>query len=191
MAFTINVNGNPHSVDVDGDTPLLWVLRDVLGVFHDLFGRAWMTRTERSLFYVLTSVLWLAAHTCAETAGVVAETATQRPSAAPPVLTMEQEKGVAETADSVFKECAAVCPLMVVIPTGKFTMGSSEDEVGRTAGEGPRHEVAIAESFAVSKYEVTFDQWDACVAADACLTFSRTWKRLASVQGSRPRRTGA
>jgi formylglycine-generating enzyme required for sulfatase activity len=89
---------------------------------------------------------------------------------------MEQEKGVAETADSVFKECAAVCPLMVVIPTGKFTMGSSEDEVGRTAGEGPRHEVAIAESFAVSKYEVTFDQWDACVAADACLTFSRTWK---------------
>jgi isoquinoline 1-oxidoreductase alpha subunit len=26
MAFTINVNGNTHSVDVDGDTPLLWVL---------------------------------------------------------------------------------------------------------------------------------------------------------------------
>jgi len=47
-------------------------------------------------------------------------------------------------------------------------MGSPEDEVGRTAGEGPQHEVAIAEPFAVSKYEVTFDQWDACVAAGAC-----------------------
>ena len=30
MPFTIKVNGIPHSVDVDGDTPLLWVLRDVL-----------------------------------------------------------------------------------------------------------------------------------------------------------------
>jgi isoquinoline 1-oxidoreductase alpha subunit len=32
MTFTIKVNGNAHSVDVDGDTPLLWVLRDVLGM---------------------------------------------------------------------------------------------------------------------------------------------------------------
>ena len=31
MAFTIKVNGATYSVDVDGDTPLLWVLRDVLG----------------------------------------------------------------------------------------------------------------------------------------------------------------
>ena len=28
MTFTIKVNRNAHSVDVDGDTPLLWVLRD-------------------------------------------------------------------------------------------------------------------------------------------------------------------
>jgi len=32
MAFNIKVNGKTHSVDVDGDTPLLWVLRDVLGM---------------------------------------------------------------------------------------------------------------------------------------------------------------
>jgi hypothetical protein len=32
MAFTIRVNGKPYSIDVDGDTPLLWVLRDVLGM---------------------------------------------------------------------------------------------------------------------------------------------------------------
>jgi isoquinoline 1-oxidoreductase alpha subunit len=29
MAFAVKVNGTTHSVDVDGDTPLLWVLRDV------------------------------------------------------------------------------------------------------------------------------------------------------------------
>ena len=38
MAFTIKVNGNVHSVDVDGDTPLLWVLRDVLGMTGTKFG---------------------------------------------------------------------------------------------------------------------------------------------------------
>jgi isoquinoline 1-oxidoreductase subunit alpha len=38
MAFTIEVNGNAHSVDVDGDTPLLWVLRDVLGMTGTKFG---------------------------------------------------------------------------------------------------------------------------------------------------------
>ena len=38
MAFTVNINGRPRSVDVDGDTPLLWVLRDVLGMTGTKFG---------------------------------------------------------------------------------------------------------------------------------------------------------
>src|SRR5216683_702710 len=38
MSFTIKVNGNTHSVDVDGDTPLLWVLRDVLAMTGTKFG---------------------------------------------------------------------------------------------------------------------------------------------------------
>jgi isoquinoline 1-oxidoreductase alpha subunit len=38
MAATINVNGHTYSVDVDGDTPLLWVLRDVLGMTGTKFG---------------------------------------------------------------------------------------------------------------------------------------------------------
>ncbi|RUV72373.1 MAG: (2Fe-2S)-binding protein [Mesorhizobium sp.] len=38
MAFTINVNGQTHDVDVDDDTPLLWVLRDVLGMTGTKFG---------------------------------------------------------------------------------------------------------------------------------------------------------
>src|SRR3954465_391276 len=38
MAVTINVNGAAHSVDVDGDTPLLWILRDVLGMTGTKFG---------------------------------------------------------------------------------------------------------------------------------------------------------
>lgn len=38
MAYTLNVNGKQHLADVDGDTPLLWVLRDVLGMTGTKYG---------------------------------------------------------------------------------------------------------------------------------------------------------
>jgi isoquinoline 1-oxidoreductase subunit alpha len=38
MAFTIKINGTEHVVDVDDDTPLLWVIRDVLGMTGTKFG---------------------------------------------------------------------------------------------------------------------------------------------------------
>jgi isoquinoline 1-oxidoreductase subunit alpha len=38
MTFTLKINGTPHEVDVDGDIPLLWVLRDVLGMTGTKFG---------------------------------------------------------------------------------------------------------------------------------------------------------
>jgi isoquinoline 1-oxidoreductase alpha subunit len=38
MPTTIRVNGSERAVDVDGDTPLLWVLRDVLGMTGTKFG---------------------------------------------------------------------------------------------------------------------------------------------------------
>ena len=54
---------------------------------------------------------------------------------------------------------------MIVIPAGRFVMGSLEE--GK-ANELPRHEVAISKPFAASKFEVTFAEWNACVAAAAC-----------------------
>jgi len=38
MNLSVKVNGRKHSVDVDDDTPLLWVLRDVLGMTGTKFG---------------------------------------------------------------------------------------------------------------------------------------------------------
>ena len=66
----------------------------------------------------------------------------------------------------VFRDCGA-CPEMVVLPSGEFMMGSPESERGRAKNEGPQHKVAIA-SFAMGKHEVTFSQWDACVADGDC-----------------------
>lgn len=36
--ITINVNGNAHTLDVDDDTPLLWAIRDVIGMTGTKFG---------------------------------------------------------------------------------------------------------------------------------------------------------
>jgi formylglycine-generating enzyme required for sulfatase activity len=87
----------------------------------------------------------------------------------PSVLTAEQEREKAAKPGSDFKECATGCPTLVVVPAGKFTMGSPESEEGRSDNEGPQREVTIAKPFAVSKTEVTFAEWDTCVAAGACL----------------------
>jgi isoquinoline 1-oxidoreductase alpha subunit len=38
MSYTLKINGKAHAVDVDGDTPLLWVLRDVVGLTGTKFG---------------------------------------------------------------------------------------------------------------------------------------------------------
>ncbi len=66
-----------------------------------------------------------------------------------------------------FKECAD-CPEMVVVPAGSFTMGSPKSEPGRSSDEGPQHKVTIARQFAVGRFEVTFDEWDACAADGGC-----------------------
>lgn len=99
----------------------------------------------------------------------------EKPSAAPspPAAALPAPKiqasapTVPPRAGEGFRECAQ-CPEMVVIPAGEFTMGSPESEAGHEKDEGPQRRVAIARPFAVGKYEVTFGEWDACVAAAGC-----------------------
>ena len=67
----------------------------------------------------------------------------------------------------VFRDCET-CPEMVVVPAGSFMMGSPSSEEGRKDDEGPVHRVTIPAAFAVGKYEVTFSEWEACVAGGGC-----------------------
>lgn len=81
--------------------------------------------------------------------------------------------GAAETAEApaapgeAFRDCG-VCPLMRVAPAGSFRMGAPPDEPARQASEGPQIDVVIARPFAIGVHEVTFAQWDACVADGGC-----------------------
>jgi formylglycine-generating enzyme required for sulfatase activity len=84
----------------------------------------------------------------------------------PHVLSADRERALRPGGS--FRECAKDCPEMVVVPEGKFMMGSPPDEKGRYDNEGPQHPVTIKRPFAVSKYEVTFADWDACVSVGGC-----------------------
>ena len=74
--------------------------------------------------------------------------------------------GGSHSIGGTFRDCAH-CPEMVVIPSGTFNMGSPTGEAGRQSDEGPQHRVNIR-SIAVSKHEITFDQWSACVVGGGC-----------------------
>jgi formylglycine-generating enzyme required for sulfatase activity len=52
---------------------------------------------------------------------------------------------------------------MVVLPAGSFDMGGAGTPFDR-----PLHRVTIGQQFALSRHEITFDDWDFCVDAGGC-----------------------
>jgi formylglycine-generating enzyme required for sulfatase activity len=71
---------------------------------------------------------------------------------------------------STFKDCET-CPEMVVVPAGRFVMGASKSEKGHQAAEEPQHEVTLAVPLAIGKYEITFDEWEACALEGGCANY--------------------
>ena len=82
------------------------------------------------------------------------------------VLTAAQERAL-KPGDPFFKECTD-CPEMIIVPAGNFTMGSPATEKGREDNESPQHMVTIGKPFAVARFELTFDEWEACAAHGDC-----------------------
>ena len=71
-------------------------------------------------------------------------------------------------AGDMFRDCA-LCPEMVVVPSGSFMMGSPEGDGWEQ--ERPQHRVTISTRIAVGVYEVTFGEWDACALAGGCADY--------------------
>lgn len=70
----------------------------------------------------------------------------------------------AQTIGRIFRDCEDGCPQMVVIPSGRFLMGSKLYE-----REQPLHAVRFDSAIAVGKFETTFDEWDACARDGGCI----------------------
>ncbi len=80
---------------------------------------------------------------------------------------VEPEHQQGKTAGTTFRDCAA-CPVMVVLPTGEFKMGAPESEAERNKDEPLPRSVSIRHALAVGKFEVSFDEWHACVTDGDC-----------------------
>src|ERR1700681_988645 len=66
-------------------------------------------------------------------------------------------------AQAVLRDCPQ-CPEMVLIQAGTFEMGSTE----MFDFEAPVHQVSIRKPFYIGRREVTFEEWDACIAEAGC-----------------------
>ncbi|MGD2140544.1 MAG: SUMF1/EgtB/PvdO family nonheme iron enzyme [Burkholderiales bacterium] len=66
-----------------------------------------------------------------------------------------------------FRDCDT-CPEMVVVPPGSFEMRTAPWGPGHPHNEGYFYPVTFTRPFAVGKFEVTFDEWDACVSDGVC-----------------------
>ena len=73
---------------------------------------------------------------------------------------------ISATGGDIFRDCES-CPDMAVIAAGAFAMGPLLEDRARS-NEGPAREITLANPFAIATREVTFAEWDACVADGGC-----------------------
>jgi formylglycine-generating enzyme required for sulfatase activity len=84
------------------------------------------------------------------------------------------------TAGSAIRDCR-ICPLMTVLPTGRFKQGSVSADAAASPFELPRHIVLIGRSVAMSSNEITVGEFTEFVAAtqremSGCNTYDGRWE---------------
>lgn len=77
------------------------------------------------------------------------------------------ESSAGSTGGTSLPSCE-ICPEMVALESGAFTMGSPDNEANRTGNEGPQREVAMP-AFRISKTEITRAEWQLCVDGGGCV----------------------
>lgn len=96
------------------------------------------------------------------------------------LATSAQAREAAYSPGETFRDAlrdGASGPEMVVVPGGRFLMGSPANEKGRDFSEGPQVEITISKPFAVGRYELTWDEWETCVARRGCQDNARKGSR--------------
>ena len=83
------------------------------------------------------------------------------------VIEVAVEEPAKPQAGDMIKDCE-LCPELVVIGPGTSVLGAADGERSSEAVETPQIEVNFDYSFAIGRYEVTQDQWAACLADGGC-----------------------
>lgn len=96
----------------------------------------------------------------AEAPPAKAKTAPAKP---PPLPPPAKAQAAAARNNGELRDCQS-CPVLVALSAGTFTMGNNASD----PSERPAHQVAIGAPFAIGKFEVTVQQWNACVTANGC-----------------------
>ena len=99
----------------------------------------------------------------AETAGIALDAGPVEPE---PVDVAEEVIAPEVVQPGPQRDCET-CPVVTAIPGGTFMMGSPDSESGRVGNEGPLHSVTVA-PFVMSRSEITYADWDACLADGGC-----------------------
>ncbi|SAK91190.1 serine/threonine kinase [Caballeronia fortuita] len=103
--------------------------------------------------------------------------------AAPPAAALTTKPAAKTASGGELKDCPA-CPVLIPLSAGSFTMGSNNDD----PAEKPPHRVSVGRAFAIGKYEVTVEQWNACVDAGACTKIAPEGESATPSSGSAPMR---
>ena len=84
--------------------------------------------------------------------------------ATPSTPSLAEKSPAGAAAVSELKDCPS-CPVLIKLPGGaSFMMGSDSGD----PSEKPAHRVSIGAPFAIGKYDVSVEQWNACADAEAC-----------------------
>jgi formylglycine-generating enzyme required for sulfatase activity len=95
---------------------------------------------------------------------IEAKAATRTPAPAPPPAAPQPPAASQPAASQAAIRDCPQCPEIVLIAAGAFEMGSTE----MFDFEAPVHQVSIRKPFYIGRREVTFEEWDVCIAEGGC-----------------------
>ena len=124
------------------------------------------TRIDRMQASAAETAAWNAAKS-ANTAGAYQSYLSSYPQGSYAAQAIAAIEALRPSPGRTFRDCVG-CPDMVSLPTGTASLGAADNETDARPNEKPQRPVTFANLFAISVTEVTFAQYDACIAAGGC-----------------------
>ena len=124
------------------------------------------TRVDRMQASAAETAAWNAAKT-ANTASAYQSYLSSYPQGSYAAQAIAAIEAIRPSPGRTFRDCVG-CPDMVSLPTGTASLGATDTETDARPNEKPQRPVTFANMYAISVTEVTFAEYDGCIAAGGC-----------------------